>query len=202
MELAEPYTRQYGVKLNRSDLSQYLSGKVEPGQEKLSILAMALDVDEAWLMGYDVPQRHSAAMDNTIPFGFEPLPTTVRLPLVGQIACGTPILAEQNLEDYIDAPASLHATFALRCHGDSMAPNIQDGDLVYIRRQPMVDNGEIAAVRIGNEATLKRVHASASQLILLPDNHSYTPQVYTGPDLEDVAIEGKVVGIFRVMEGR
>lgn len=133
------------------------------------------------------------------PPGFEPLPPTVRLPLVGRIACGTPITAEQNVEEYVDVPAGAHATFVLLCRGDSMAPHILDGDMVYIRKQPTVETGEVAAVRIGTEATLKRVYAAPGQLILQPDNHDYPPQVYTGAQLEDVTIEGKAVGIYRAM---
>lgn len=137
-----------------------------------------------------------------IPPGFSPLPETVRLPIVGQIACGTPITAEQNVEDYVEVPVSARATFVLRCRGDSMAPLIQDGDLVYIRKQPTVETAEIAAVRIGEEATLKRVYASPGQIILQPENHDYPPQVYAGIQLEEVVIEGKVVGIYRIMENR
>ena len=133
------------------------------------------------------------------PPGFLPLPATVRLPLVGQIACGTPITAEQNIEDYVEAPADAHATFVLLCRGDSMAPNILDGDMVYIRKQPTVETGEVAAVRIGNEATLKRVYTAPGQLILQADNHAYPPQVYAGQQLEEVTIEGKAVGIYRSM---
>lgn len=133
------------------------------------------------------------------PPGFLPLPATVRLPLVGQIACGTPITAEQNIEDYIDVPEAAHATFVLLCRGDSMAPHILDGDLVYIRKQPTVETGEVAAVRIGTEATLKRVYTAPGQLILQPDNHDFPPQVYTGEQLEDVTIEGKAVGLYRSM---
>ena len=141
----------------------------------------------------------SAAEQPAPPPGFMPLPQTVRLPLVGRIACGTPITAEQNVEDYVDVPADAHATFVLLCRGDSMAPHILDGDMVYIRKQPTVETGEVAAVRIGTEATLKRVYTAPGQLILQPDNHSYAPQVYTGAQLEDVTIEGKAVGIYRAM---
>ena len=133
------------------------------------------------------------------PPGFAPLPPTVRLPLVGRIACGTPITAEQNVEEYVDVPAGAHATFVLLCRGDSMAPHILDGDMVYIRKQPTVETGEVAAVRIGTEATLKRVYTAPGQLILQPDNHDYPPQVYAGAQLEDVTIEGKAVGIYRAM---
>ena len=141
--------------------------------------------------------------DTTIPPGFLPLPETESLPLVGRIACGTPILAEENVEGYVDVPKSARATFVLLCQGDSMAPRIQDGDFVYVRKQPTVENGELAAVRIGTEATLKRVYYSPDrpdQLFLQAENPSYPPMIYSGQDLEDIAIEGKIVGIYRVVQ--
>lgn len=141
--------------------------------------------------------------DTTIPPGFLPLPETESLPLVGRIACGTPILAEENVEGYVDVPKSARATFVLLCQGDSMAPRIQDGDFVYVRKQPTVENGELAAVRIGTEATLKRVYYSPDrpdQLFLQAENPSYPPMIYSGQELEDIAIEGKIVGIYRVMQ--
>ena len=129
-----------------------------------------------------------------VPPGFLPLPETERLPLVGRIACGTPILAEENIA---------RATFVLLCQGDSMSPRIQDGDYVYVRKQPAVESGELAAVRIGTEATLKRVYfspESPDRLILQAENPAYAPMIYTGQELEDVSIEGKIVGIYRSME--
>lgn len=141
--------------------------------------------------------------DTTIPPGFLPLPETESLPLVGRIACGTPILAEENVEGYVDVPKSARATFVLLCQGDSMAPRIQDGDFVYVRKQPTVENGELAAVRIGTEATLKRVYYSPDrpdQLFLQAENPSYPPMIYSGQELEDIAIEGKIVGIYRVVQ--
>ena len=138
-----------------------------------------------------------------VPPGFLPLPETERLPLVGRITCGTPILAEENIDDYVDVPKAARATFVLLCQGDSMSPRIQDGDYVYVRKQPAVENGELAAVRIGTEATLKRVYfspESPDQLILQAENPAYAPMIYTGQDLEDVSIEGKIVGIYRSME--
>lgn len=178
---------------DRSSIAKIEAGKVDLSQSKIAAFAAVLNVTPAQLMGLTDA--------SSIPPGFEPLPETVRLPLVGQIACGTPITAEQNIEEYVDVPASLHASFVLRCRGDSMDPTIQNGDLVYIRKQPTVETGEMAAVRIGTDATLKRVYTTPSQLILQPDNRDFPPQVYTGPELEDVAIEGKVVGLFRIMEG-
>ena len=105
-----------------------------------------------------------------VPRGFEPMPRMARVPLVGSIACGTPITAEQNIERYIGVPADWHADFALTCHGDSMAPTIRDGDIVCIRRQPEVEQGQIAAVRIGEEATLKPFHRQGGAVVLLADN--------------------------------
>lgn len=141
--------------------------------------------------------------DTTIPPGFLPLPETESLPLVGRIACGTPILAEENVEGYVDVPKSARATFVLLCQGDSMAPRIQDGDFVYVRKQSTVENGELAAVRIGTEATLKRVYYSPDrpdQLFLQAENPAYPPMIYSGQELEDIAIEGKIVGIYRVVQ--
>lgn len=200
LEKAKPFCKKYGIKLTKSDLSQYVSGKVAPGQDKLSIIGMALDVSEAWLMGYDVPMKRGSSRrmtDDSVPPGFEPLPKMVKRPLVGSIACGDPITAEENIEDYVDVPEDAHCDFCLRCKGDSMIDaGIHDGDLVYIHIQPEVENGQIAAVRIDGEATLKRVFwDSANQVLqLVPANSSYMPKVYSGQALESVHIEGRAVG--------
>ena len=139
---------------------------------------------------------HSAApAPRPIPKGFEPMPKMKKIPLVGSIACGTPILAQQNIEKIVDVPESIRCDFSLTCHGDSMeGAGIHDRDVVYIRIQPEVENGEIAAVRIGEEATLKRVYYQNGTLTLMPANAAYAPMVYTGPELNDVQIEGKAVG--------
>lgn len=132
-----------------------------------------------------------------IPAGFEPLPEMATIPLVGSIACGTPILAEQNIETRIGVPALWRADFALTCHGNSMAAMIQDGDIVCIRKQPEVENGEIAAVRIGEEATLKRFYRQGDTVMLQAENPAFSPLVYTRDQLNEITIEGRVVGICR-----
>lgn len=132
-----------------------------------------------------------------VPAGFAPLPKMVKRPLVGSIACGEPITAEENIEDYVDVPESAHCDFCLRCKGDSMIDaGIHDGDIVYIRIQPEVENGQIAAVRIDGEATLKRVfwNEETQTLQLLAENRNFAPLVYTGPVLDTVHIEGRAVG--------
>lgn len=133
----------------------------------------------------------------TIPAGFEPLPEMTTIPLVGSIACGTPITAEENIEARIGIPAAWNADFALTCKGDSMAPKICDGDIVCIRKQQEVENGEIAAVRIGEEATLKRFYRQGDTVLLQAENPTFTTLVYANHQLDEIAIEGKAVGFCR-----
>ncbi len=117
------------------------------------------------------------------------------IPLVGTIACGSPILATENLDGEVSAPEDIDADFALRCKGDSMIDaRITDGDIVYIRQQPTVENGEIAAVLIDEEATLKRVYISDNTITLVACNSKYQPFVYTGEQLNEIRILGKAVG--------
>ncbi|WP_302815126.1 LexA family protein [Ruthenibacterium lactatiformans] len=173
----------------KSAMSQYLSGAFKPKQDRTYLLAQALNVSAAWLMGYDVPS------ESEIPPGFIPVPKMQRVPVVGRIACGTPITADENLEGYTDAPDGRHVDFALICEGESMVDaGISDGDVVFVRKQPTVENGQIAAVRIDGEATLKRVYINGNTMVLQPANVNYTPLTYTISELDDVAIEGLVVG--------
>lgn len=154
-------------------------------------LVSALDSDQIISL---MPSKADTSLDN-IPPGFIPLPKTYKVPLVGHIACGTPITAEENLEGYVDVPVDRQVDFALLCEGDSMVDaGIKNGDAVYIRKQPTVENGQIAAVRINGEATLKRVYINGNTMVLQPANASYPPLTYSLSDLEDVAIEGFAVG--------
>ena len=120
------------------------------------------------------------------------------VPLIGSIACGTPILAEENIKQYIGIPAAWRADFALECHGDSMAPKICDGDIVCIRKQSEVETGQIAAVRIGEEATLKHFYRQGDVVQLIAENSAVCPpMVYSGRQLEEIQIEGLAVGFCR-----
>ena len=187
------------TKVAEGTISCYINGRYEAKQNRVQVFAEALDVNPAWLMGYDVPMEaersQPAPAPPPIPKGFEPMPKMKKIPLVGSIACGTPILAQQNIEKIVDVPENIRCDFSLICHGDSMeGAGIHDRDVVYIRIQPEVENGEIAAVRIGEEATLKRVYYQNGTLTLMPANAAYAPMVYTGPELNNVQIEGKAVG--------
>ena len=132
-----------------------------------------------------------------VPPGFDPLPEMESVPLVGQIACGQPITAEENLEGYVSIPAEWHATFTLMCKGDSMEPTIHDGDLVAIRKDVEVENGEIAAVRIEDEATLKHLYFHEDYIELRPENPVYSSIIRRKEEMNDVTIEGKAVGLCR-----
>ena len=130
----------------------------------------------------------------TLYKNMEPLPQTRPVPVIGNIACGTPILAEENVEGYAKLDIRVKADFALRCHGDSMInAHIFDGDLVFIRKQPDVENGEIAAVVIDGEATLKRVYKYPNRIELRPENPLSPVLQYEGAELETVRIIGKAV---------
>ncbi len=124
----------------------------------------------------------------------EPLPMTSKIPIIGTIACGEPILAEENILDYIQADQRLHADFALIAKGDSMInARIFDGDIVYIKQQPDVDNGQIAAVQIDDSATLKRVYKFPGKVILRAENPKFQDIVITAEDNQEVRILGRAV---------
>lgn len=123
-----------------------------------------------------------------------PMPQMKKVPLLGTIACGEPILADENVECYVSVPDHIHADFCLRCQGDSMInARIFDGDIVYIHKQPIVENGEIAAVLIEEEATLKRVYIYPDKIILQPENPLYAPKVYVQEEMNDIQILGKAI---------
>lgn len=160
--------------------------------DKVDAIAKRLKVSPAYLMGWE---EQPEPKKPTIPPGFEPMPKMKKIPLIGSIACGEPITAIQNREGEIDAPENMQCDFALRCKGDSMiGAGIHDGDTVYIRIQPEVENGQIAAVRIGDEATLKRVYLHKDYIELRPENPDYESIIRRREEMNDVHIEGRAVG--------
>ena len=176
------------LNISPATIYRYENGDIDkvPG-DRLMPIAEALRTTPAALMGWESNSLYSVA-------NVEPMPQTKSVPLLGTIACGTPILADENIEEMVDAPEFVHADFALRCRGDSMInARIFDGDLVYIRRQREVVNGEIAAVRIGDEATLKKVYYNGKRLTLRAANPLFGDIEYEGTELDDVEILGKAV---------
>ena len=179
--------------ISKSSINMYERGEREPGLEMLEAIADFFNVDMDFLLGKSNIQNKARAgvfsTDNIIP-----MPEMRKIPLIGCIACGAPILADEHIEDYIDIPKHIHADFALTCKGDSMInARIFDGDIVYIRKQDIVENGEIGAVLIDDEATLKRVRLFDDHISLEPENPQYRPIVYWGDEMNSVHIIGKAV---------
>lgn len=168
---------------------------VTPTIPQLKKLAdgMAMTLNELFEKVDDMP----VSLDLTGIKNIVPFPETERKPRVGRIACGDPIITEENIEAYDEVLSSWHADFTLMCVGDSMAPKIEDGDIVAIRAQPTVENGEIAAVRIGDEATLKRVFLHPDYIELRPINPNYDSIIRSKNEMEDIRIEGRAVGLCR-----
>lgn len=177
--------------VHKTTVMRWEKGEIERiGLPTIQLLASFYNVNPAWLSGFDVTESSAS----TLPDNIIPLPATRNIPLLGDIACGDPLLATENISDYIKVDVSIHADFALRCKGDSMInARIFDGDIVYIRQQSDVDDGEIAAVLIGDEATLKKVYRTENKLVLRPCNPMYDDIVYTGDALSEVHILGKAV---------
>lgn len=178
------------VGTSRQTIHRYENGTISNiPPEKVVLLAEALDTTPTRLMGWE-EQEEFPTFDNIIAI------TTKRLPILGDIACGEPIYASEEYESYAVTDASLDADFCLRAKGDSMiGARILDGDIVFIRSQSSVDNGEIAAVIIGDEATLKRVYyyPSDEKLILSAENPKYASLVYVGEELNQIKIIGKAI---------
>lgn len=190
---------QVGVAI--STIQRYENGAYDrPKLPVVQAIARALDVDPAWLVG-KVDERRSY-YDDALPSNVTRIPPLRSIPLIGCIACGTPILAAQNIEANIFLPETVNADYALRCKGDSMTgADILDGDIVYIRQDADVINGQIYAVMVGEgevtEATLKHVYQTPDTLTLTADNPAYPPMIYQGEQLARVRIIGKAVGFTR-----
>ncbi len=163
--------------------------------DKVEALARVFGTTPSELMGWE-SENPLYSFPNIHPI------TTKKLPMLGRIACGKPIYAEEEHESYVMAGAAPDADFCLKAVGDSMVgARIYDGDLVFIRSQESVDNGEIAAVIIDDEATLKRVYfyPEKQKLILSPENPHYEPLVFLGSELDHIKIIGKAVAFQSVI---
>lgn len=184
-DLAIPYTTYVS----------YEKGDREPNSEMLVNLANYFGVSVDYIVGRSQSKRgENTNLDYASIPGIMPIPKMKKVPLLGTIACGEPILAVENIDAYINMPEEVNGTFALRCKGDSMInARIFDGDIVYIREQPDVENGEIAAVIIENEATLKKVYKYPNRIELRAENPTMRALEYEGEDMNNVRIIGKAV---------
>ena len=191
--------------LNKSTVQRYETAKIE--KIKLPIIeamAQILNVNPEWLSDkttvrteYNTTKDSDrdidilmSRFDNIKPIQLK------RFPMLGKIACGEPIFADEDKESFVMADMDIQADFCLTAKGDSMInARIYDGDVVFIKEMPMVENGEIAAVIIDNEATLKRVYyyPEDNMLQLIAENPKYKPLVYRDEALNTIRILGKAV---------
>lgn len=184
-------------KLNISKQAVY---KYETGivtnipSDKIEAMARIFGVLPQTIMGWS----DQDGSDDLSKFGIRPA-LHKKIPMLGEIACGKPIFAEQNFDTYVDVAEDNKADFCLTCKGDSMSPLILNKDIVFIRKQDIVDNGQIAAVVINDEATLKRVFYDKPNNIvsLISENTAYPPMIYSGEALNDIHILGKAISICR-----
>ena len=181
------------TEISKSTMSQYLSGKYEPSQLKTEIIARALNVNEAWLMGYDVPMDRTSRLRKK----------GVKIPVLGEVIAGVPIEAIEDILDYEEISeemASRGEHFGLKVKGDSMEPVFYAGDIVIVRQQPTADSGDIVIALVnGDESTIKKLKLTDGGLMLIPANPAYEPMYYTRKQIDSlpVSIIGKVVELRR-----
>ena len=162
----------------QSSISDYLKNRYVPKQDKIDLISQALSIEPAFLLGYNDNKRITGNI----------------IPLIGTIAAGTPILADENIEHYFLIDPSIKADFCLKIKGDSMIDaNINNGDIAFIRKQPNLETGEIGAVLIEENATLKRFYQNNGIISLQAANPKYAPILLSDGD---VRILGKLVGIY------
>ena len=196
--------------IGKSSISQYMNGKVKPKQDRIYLMAQALNVDELWLMGHDVPmeriERAESAPPPSQPYRAELTERDerhgVKIPVLGRVVAGIPIEAVQEYDDWEEIPEEMARRgeyFALRVTGDSMKPVICNGDVIIVRIQPDVDTEQIAVVGVnGNEATVKKIIKDPHRhgITLYGYNAEvYQPTFYSEEEIETlpVTIYGLVV---------
>ena len=184
--------------IGKSSICTYLSGEYEPKQTNTHKLASALNVNPAWLMGQDVPMEAGVAPALPHP---DLLPVRRRrIRMLGSIAAGEPIYAEEDWDTYVAVGDDLACDFALRISGDSMSPRLLDGDTVFFRDQDDVDDGQIAAVIIDDSATLKHVYHLPNGIQLVSDNPKYPPMIFDAKNSNYARIIGLAVGYQRRLD--
>lgn len=182
------------VGVSRQTIFRYESGAITNiPSENVEAMARALGTTPANLMGWDNEEISTFNNISAAPFSTV---ATRDLPMLGNVACGEPIFASEEYTHFVRANASVGADFCLTARGDSMInARIFDGDVLFVRKQESVDDGEIAVVLIDDEATVKRVYFDREDgiLTLMPENPTYKPMRYMGRELDRIRILGKVV---------
>ena len=194
----QPLCEQWGIKMGSNDLSQYVTGKVEPSQKKLSVLAEALGTNEVWLMGYDVPMDYELNFDNAIPIELDD--NTVNIPVLGVIKAGIPIEAQEEILEYIEIPKRWtlggRKFYGLKISGDSMYPKYDENDIVIFEQledMSIANNKDCAVMVNGDDATFKKVLVNEQGVVLVPYNMAYDMMMFSPQDVIDKPV--RIIGI-------
>lgn len=175
------------LNVSYTTFSDWVNGNSYPRIDKIELLANYFHIDKSDLVEKR-DFRNIFSYPNVMPL------KTKKWRVIGSFACGEPIYANEDFDSYIEAGADIPASFCVRAEGDSMiGARINDGDIVFIRQQPMVENGEIAAVIIDDTVTLKRFYKHGNKVSLVAENPAYEPLVYLDQELEQIHILGKAV---------
>lgn len=183
--------------INRSTISQYLSGKYIPKQDKAAKMAKALDVSPLWLLGYDDQEAENVWLSHNARFTED----FGRLPVLGKVSAGPGILAEEDIIDYeiCDTKFNDGEHFYLTVSGDSMSPKLDDGDRVLVRRQSFLENGEIGVFLVDNEdGVVKKFFLEGNTLNLISINPNWPVRAFKGREMERVNIIGRVIRSVKV----
>lgn len=175
---------------DKSMIAKIEKGNVDLPQSKILAFANVLETTPGELMGWDYEAEPTETVDNIYKLD------KIKLPMLGKVACGEPIFADEDRESYIMVGTDIGADFCLQCQGDSMInARIHDGDIVFVKKTDIVENGEIAVVIIDDEATLKRFFYYREQnlVILKPENPKYQDIILTGEQLNQVRVIGRAV---------
>lgn len=178
------------IGLSESNTKRYEDGQIKTiGIDIIKKIALALDVPASYLTGWEeIPQYQK--LSNYVPIAKK------KIPLFGEIAAGQPIYADEHIEEFLPVDDEVKADFALKIKGDSMInAQINDGDIVFIRQQSDVDNGQIAAVLIDDSATLKRVYHMDGVIQLQAENPQYPPMIYSKNNCDECRILGLAVAV-------
>lgn len=183
--------------MSKSAVSMYENGRRSPDLETAEAIADYFNVN----MDDLVSRSELRSSGDLVKVGFLPPPDTVKVPRLGGISCGEPIMSDENFDGFDDVPASISCDFTLLAEGDSMiGARIHDGDLVYIRQQPVVENGQIAAILVdGCDKLLKRVYITETSIVLQAENPAYPPLAFVGEEINRVRIIGRAVGFTSIL---
>mgnify|MGYP000673705453 FL=1 len=200
LNLAKPLQEKYNIKFSKSHLSQYVNGKSNPDNEKIFLLSKIFGVTEAWLLGYNVP-RYKKLEETKINASLTQ--QGLQIPVLGIVAAGIPISAVEDILDYEEIPLTWQNQgefFGLRIKGDSMKPDINNGDIVIVKQQSTAYNGDVVIALVnGDDVTCKKFEKLDNGIMLISNNSEYSPMYFSNEEVitKPVVIIGRVVELRR-----